>query len=313
MDKKKKNTGTPYEIVTQGIWQAINNQREVATVIVQHDVTLQGLLTSHQIDVYWEFEYTGVIYKTVVQAKDWASPVKQEQLLTFKKVLDDLPGQPRGIFVTRTGYQEGALQVAKATGIELYELQPLDGDADVSRISLIVGDWANARPEIRSFTVPDGKGGKRDELVLGMNWTIYHPALSNSRIELDKKWFAENPLCQGIDKSQISIGNKPFSEVHLYDKSGSQGTTLQQVINDEVALMRADQVETKHVLHTFQTDTFVKPDSPGIPAIKINSISFDVVIEKTEKPARFVLKDFVQFVLRRISDGTEHHFIAPKS
>ena len=64
MDKKKKNTGTPYEIVTQGIWQAINNQREVATVIVQHDVTLQGLLTSHQIDVYWEFEYT-VLHKNL--------------------------------------------------------------------------------------------------------------------------------------------------------------------------------------------------------------------------------------------------------
>ena len=126
MKKKKKNTGRPYELLAQAIWQAVNDQEEVTNVKVQCNVTLPGSLTSHEIDVYWEFERSGVTYRTVVQAKDWINPVKQEQLIAFKKVLEDLPGQPRGIFVTRTGYQRGALQVAKATGIELYELRQVD-------------------------------------------------------------------------------------------------------------------------------------------------------------------------------------------
>src|SRR5208282_2707135 len=40
----------------------------------------------------------------------------------FKCVLDDLPNQPRGIFVTRSGYQQGAKDFAAAQGIILYEL-----------------------------------------------------------------------------------------------------------------------------------------------------------------------------------------------
>jgi hypothetical protein len=98
--KKKKNTGRPYELLAQAIWQALNDQEGVANVKVQCNVTLQGNLTSHEIDLYWEFERNRVTYRTVVQAKDWINPVKQEQLIAFKKVLEDLPGQPRGIFVT---------------------------------------------------------------------------------------------------------------------------------------------------------------------------------------------------------------------
>ena len=67
---------------------------------------MKGKSTSHQIDVYWEFELNGIIYKTVVQAKDWNKPVNKGELLKFREVLNDLPGQPKGIFVTRSGYQK---------------------------------------------------------------------------------------------------------------------------------------------------------------------------------------------------------------
>jgi hypothetical protein len=43
-------------------------------------VTLQGKLTKHQIDVYWEFRIGDVVYRTVVQAKDWSKPVDQGKL-----------------------------------------------------------------------------------------------------------------------------------------------------------------------------------------------------------------------------------------
>lgn len=59
----------------------------------------------YQLDVCWEFERGGIKYATVVQAKDWTTrAVDQGELFKFKTVLDDLPGQPRGVFVTRTRY-----------------------------------------------------------------------------------------------------------------------------------------------------------------------------------------------------------------
>src|ERR1039458_4298024 len=97
------NTGIPYEILTKMIFEDIVNQKSVETIQVRHNVLLTGKTLTHQIDVYWEFVVGGISYRTVVQAKDWATPVNQGELLKFKAVLDDLPGQPRGVFVTRTG------------------------------------------------------------------------------------------------------------------------------------------------------------------------------------------------------------------
>ena len=55
-----KNTGKSYETLAQRVFDEILNQQAVTTVLVQHDVILQGKSTSHQIDVYWEFK-AGVI------------------------------------------------------------------------------------------------------------------------------------------------------------------------------------------------------------------------------------------------------------
>ena len=107
MAKKKKNTGVPYEKLVQGIFQAIHDQEEVTTITVEQNKTLQGKISTHQIDVYWKFQKGGIEHEVIVQAKDWRSAVKQGNLFHFKCVLDDLPNQPRGVFVTRTGYQQG--------------------------------------------------------------------------------------------------------------------------------------------------------------------------------------------------------------
>jgi hypothetical protein len=86
-----------YESLAQAIFQAILDQDSVSNARVHRNVTLQGKTTTHQIDVYWKFEKGGLPYETVVQAKDWSKAVDQGHLLLLKSVLDDLPGQPRGV------------------------------------------------------------------------------------------------------------------------------------------------------------------------------------------------------------------------
>ena len=91
MAKTKKNTGVAYEKLVQGIFQAIHDQEEVATITVEQNKTLKGRISTHQIDVYWKFQRAGIEHEVVVQAKDWRSAVKQGNLFHFKCVLDDLP------------------------------------------------------------------------------------------------------------------------------------------------------------------------------------------------------------------------------
>ena len=115
--------GDDYERLVQQIYDGILSQEEVTNVRVQRKAKLIGKGgNTHEIDVYWEFEQAGITYRACVQAKNYASRISQEKLLAFHSVLEDIPGQPRGIFVTRTGYQKGALRYAQTHGIAVYKL-----------------------------------------------------------------------------------------------------------------------------------------------------------------------------------------------
>ena len=46
---KRDNTGLPYELLVQGIFQAIHDQTEVSNIIVEHNKTLKGKSITHQI------------------------------------------------------------------------------------------------------------------------------------------------------------------------------------------------------------------------------------------------------------------------
>src|SRR5258706_13121155 len=110
-------TGRNYELLARAIFQQLHDQDVVPGVVVEHNVIKQGTKTKHQIDVYWELTLGGVTYCAVVQAKNWADPVDQGEVLKFEAVLGDRPGQPRGIMVTGKGYQPGAPNLPTSCGL----------------------------------------------------------------------------------------------------------------------------------------------------------------------------------------------------
>ena len=188
-----KETGKDYEILTQWVFNQILNDGRVKNIEVKQGIKkFKGKTASHEIDLYWEFQEAGINYKTIVQAKDWSQPVKLEQLLTFKSVLDDIPGQPRGIFVTRTGYQSGARDYAENNGIVLFELrEPTEEDE---------ADWIKIIHLHLEISTPMSKitGIKLDGV------TSVHLALSDST-----RLFDEN----GVEITTLQrLANSLFSE-----------------------------------------------------------------------------------------------------
>lgn len=127
----RKNTGTPFEKELQDIYQKIialdghdieNVRVERRAKIDSKSVQKRGKPLKHEIDLYWEFRASGITHKVCLQAKD--DEVTLAMVLTFKGVLDDIAGQPRGIMVTSKHFQEGAFETARMHGIELYQLRP---------------------------------------------------------------------------------------------------------------------------------------------------------------------------------------------
>ncbi|HEV2641186.1 MAG TPA: restriction endonuclease [Candidatus Elarobacter sp.] len=133
-NRNHKDEAAAYERLVETILaSAYRVVGDVATVTVQRNAIVEGATRdelgkpiSHEIDVYIEIQAPFMIHRIAVQAKRWRSKVKKEQILTFAAVLQDIPGQPRGIMVAANGYQEGALNFAKTHGIELFLLQDLD-------------------------------------------------------------------------------------------------------------------------------------------------------------------------------------------
>ena len=218
-----KNTGKPYDKLTQKIFSQIVNQNSVQNINVQHDITLPGKTTSHQIDVYWEFEVGGLQYQTVIQAKDWKNKVKKEQMLAFKAILDDLPSGTKGVFVSKSGFQSGAIEVAQAHGIKIFELRkPTDSD------------WI----------------GKMTELDVEIH--LQKPYANNLALELDKQWVSDNsiniqalPLGKNFHQNYEVINSNKVHVCFVWDivkdflnKAPEQETYCEKIFDDAFIAMQ---------------------------------------------------------------------------
>jgi Restriction endonuclease len=261
--------------------------------------------------VYWKFEKGGITYEAIVQAKDWESAVNQGQLLHFKGVLDDLPGQPRGIFVTRTGYQQGAKDVAAAHGIILFELGEPQKRPNTTVTML---GWIKYDAEIRSFKL-EGKLPDQEpveELAMGLKTTVFEPRYSNIEFQIDSSWFDKNLATSKINKSRIELNRLPIVQVIIHDENQAPASNLEAVVRQEIAIMKDEKLDRKHVEHVFDRETFLGPPCTDNVFIKVNKVSFDLEIQVTETPAHFNLSKFVQVVLREIPYDKTRTFLAPK-
>ena len=266
-----ENTGKPYEELTRTIFEQIVNQTAARTIEVRTNVVLQGKTTTHQIDVFWKFEVGGVEYQTVVQCKDWNKPVDQGELILFKGVLDDIPGQPRGVFVTRTGYQRGARDFAEAHGIELYELC----DAD--------------------------PGGKIRKVVLNMR--LLSPRFSSWKVIPDEEWHA-------AERVRLGIGDPPSTFqtnlTQFEDESGSPVISLADLSASMPGRMRSEAPEV--IRHDFGEPTFIRSGHALIPRLKIVAIEATVSFDVHEEERSFYLPDVPAFILRNVVRGDSATF-----
>lgn len=264
-----KNTGKEYEKLTQYIFDQIVNQQQVNTIDVQHDVLLQGKSTSHQIDVYWKFEVGGEEYSTIVQAKDWKNKVPQKEMLAFNDIIRDLPYGTKGIFVSQAGYQKGAIDVAKANGITIYELRPP-----------ISSDW--------------------DGYIKTINISIEmkHPVYENIEISIDEEWLKEHTEIQMGNRLHFCCAGDDF----LYNENNVPYITFKDLI---MFLVNKNPNDVKYVEHTFDKDTFavIENKHVKIKCIKGNfgySFSSDSIVIDAE--------DFVGAVLKNVVSGDSKLF-----
>jgi Restriction endonuclease len=300
-----KNTGIKYEILVQAIFQEILRQEMASNIAVQHDVVLSGKSgITHQIDVYWSFLIAGVKYETVIQVKDWNQSVKQEQILTFKSVLDDLPGQPRGIIVTKSRLQKGAKQFANANGIVLFELKE---EPKPPPITIILSGMTIVHMEAK----PEEDYQKS---------TLYDVSFRELSYLGDIEWLKQQNEKFGteiVDKAMEWTGEINPHEEYFFDEQKSIVTNLQSIKDELLEEIKEEYIErlergklyAKKVSKIFLTPTYCGNPSAILPFSKINGVSMTIEIKKQgEFKSPWQPIGFTRFVLTNIQDGQEKHF-----
>jgi Restriction endonuclease len=255
-----------YELLVREIYQQMLDQDQAVNVVVQHNVQRQGRATSHQIDVYWEFCLGGVTHKVAVQAKRWKNPIRKGDVLTFKGVLEDLPGTI-GIMVASSRYQKGAVDVAEAAGIMICNLQ----ENLASPFSCYPGETLTIR--IKGFLKA------RDGSHLGMLAEVAQkiPTVSDLALKADSEGNQANDPLPG----SMTLTNVP-QPVQFYDQDGKELITLTRILGEFYEEMHREGQMTARKTHRFENPTFLKLFDPPI-TIKEESISATVVFSKRPK------------------------------
>lgn len=105
-------------------------------VKIVHNKVVQTYDGNYQLDGYIEFEVMGILYKTIVECKHYKYPISRK---IVQKVYDNLRaiGAQKGIVISTSNFQSGAIKYASAHGIALIQITN-SGDDYVTRTKLNV-------------------------------------------------------------------------------------------------------------------------------------------------------------------------------
>jgi Restriction endonuclease len=300
----QKNTGIPYEQVTQAIFNQIVNMdpKDVRTIEVLHNAALQGKTLTHHIDVYWKFEVGGLVYQTIVQAKDWESKIKQGHMLEFKGVLDDIPGQPRGIYVTRSGYQRGARRFADACGIDLFVLQPKPKRVEPIPLT----SYGFARVVTKSVPVSD-------EAPVGwvLEMTAYELEFTHLDLQLDAGVmnYSEHPLQSKLGNRESTLPfSYPIRDISVYNLADEQFSNIEDVVKPILLNLKRERKLQGSILHDFKDPTYIRVPGHG-ERLRIQQLCIEWHFKETRRsitPLDF--KDVVSFILERVGKDSRRVF-----
>ncbi|TIY11330.1 MAG: restriction endonuclease [Mesorhizobium sp.] len=88
------------------------------------DLRIQGVRTSHDIDVLVTIDMAGFDVRWFVECKYWKTAVNKLHVLALREIVADC-GADRGIILCEEGFQSGAIEAANLTNVQVTSLAAL--------------------------------------------------------------------------------------------------------------------------------------------------------------------------------------------
>jgi len=173
--REAESTITPndFEKLCLELIQNSSNFSSINDVIVQHDVICKTPDGDYQLDGLIEFTLMNVRFKVIIECKRYKNKVKRELVAVLHSKMNSI-GAQKGIMISTSGFQYGAVQYAKAHGIALIQI--------IDKMWLTV--QASALPSERLFdryiNMPDYVPVMYD---LGLDFPLYQFPQLNGELE----------------------------------------------------------------------------------------------------------------------------------
>lgn len=111
-------TPTEFEKYCLEILAGFAEEEQLCNFEITHNVKIPVEDGTYQIDVYAVFTAMGVEFKVLCECKQYSSPVGRDKVVVLNDKLKSI-GAHKGILLSTSGFQSGAIQYAKVHGIAL--------------------------------------------------------------------------------------------------------------------------------------------------------------------------------------------------
>lgn len=115
-------TPIEFEKYCRDILASFAEEEQLSNFSITHNVRIPAEDGTYQIDIYAVFMALGVEFKILCECKQYTSPVNREKVVLLHDKLRSL-GAHKGVLLSTSGFQSGAIQYAKVHGIALIRVE----------------------------------------------------------------------------------------------------------------------------------------------------------------------------------------------
>lgn len=185
------------------------------------DVSISGVRTNHDIDVYVDFTFLGLDTIWIIEAKYWNSKVNKNVVLAFRQILEDI-GADKGIIISKKGFQKGAIGAVKNTNVILRTFEELKLETQDYTQSVIIDYYKKRFDILESRYYSHGKR-IREKYGLKAYLEDVHPNFSG--------YYMLAKISKVLDQMRLNLYPIDLVPLQKIKVGNDKAENLQQAIN----------------------------------------------------------------------------------
>lgn len=115
-------TPTEFEKWCAEILRGYAEESNLQDFVIMHDERIVASDGNYQIDIYAEFTALEIKFKVLCECKKYKNRVSREKVAVLHRKLESI-GAQKGIMISTSDYQSGAIEYAKEHGIALIKVE----------------------------------------------------------------------------------------------------------------------------------------------------------------------------------------------